>query len=455
MIMPCYNAEAHIDTMLASVYAQLHDDIELICVDDGSTDNTRSKLDAWKPLMEKRGYSMVIMSKENGGAASAINAGLGLMTGAYVCFPDNDDFLMPGYVSKMLAFLDANPHAKWAKCGFIQFYWSKRGTIITNSQADKYSMNDDAPFLVELFIARRVPAAVWTCMIRVDFFQRCFPDMKLEEGGWAIQEHQIQLPLAAQAPYAYLDEPLYFWKQSNTYLNRYFDVSYSKGVVFHENMVEISRKLARKLVDGNRLGNCELICDIVLNYYNIRLATKHGQYETKKNLTDDLYELIKPILNDTLPLSYDVFSNYVELFSGCAMEKLIYPKEILIAKASPQTRALLEDIYNKRVFMYGAGEVGRFLLPLLVSIGIKVECVWDKNAENLNSHLQYIPVSLPNFNEFNDREKQDGVIVIGIKNPVYVSEVFQMLKESGFNKIIFADDLYKMLREKFTGVLTI
>ena len=91
LILPCYNVEKYVARCVQSILTQDFADYEIILVDDGSTDGTPALCDA---LAAEHGCIRVI-HKENGGAASARNAGLGTARGKYVWFVDPDDWISP------------------------------------------------------------------------------------------------------------------------------------------------------------------------------------------------------------------------------------------------------------------------------------------------------------------------------------------------------------------------
>ena len=93
VVIPCYNVEDYVEECLASILAQDHQDLEVICVDDGSSDGTVAKIKAVQAA-DKRGRIRLV-EQPNKGAAAARNNGLRNSTGEYVQFMDADDLLMP------------------------------------------------------------------------------------------------------------------------------------------------------------------------------------------------------------------------------------------------------------------------------------------------------------------------------------------------------------------------
>jgi glycosyltransferase involved in cell wall biosynthesis len=110
IIMPCYNAAAHLPGSVGSVLSQTFNDWELI--DDGSSDTT---LD-W--LQQQRDPRCRIRSQANEGVSAARNAGLARARGRYITFLDADDTWAADFLGKMVAALQANPSAVLAYCGW-------------------------------------------------------------------------------------------------------------------------------------------------------------------------------------------------------------------------------------------------------------------------------------------------------------------------------------------------
>ena len=91
VIVPVYNVEKYLGACLDSVLAQTYRDMEIICVNDGSTDNSAKILTDYAA----RDNRIKIITKKNGGQSAARNAGLAVATGDYIAFVDSDDTLHP------------------------------------------------------------------------------------------------------------------------------------------------------------------------------------------------------------------------------------------------------------------------------------------------------------------------------------------------------------------------
>lgn len=99
VIVPAYKAEGSIDRCVSSLINQSFADIEIVLVNDGSTDDTLKKCRAW----EEKDKRVVVIDQPNGGVSAARNKGLQRATGDYVAFVDADDWVAPDMYEKLLS----------------------------------------------------------------------------------------------------------------------------------------------------------------------------------------------------------------------------------------------------------------------------------------------------------------------------------------------------------------
>jgi glycosyltransferase involved in cell wall biosynthesis len=100
VIIPAHNAEAYIEETIRSALAQTHADLEIIVVDDGSTDRTAERVRAF-------GDRLVLRVQPNAGVAAARNTGARLATGEWLAFLDADDLWEPEKTERQLLSSDA------------------------------------------------------------------------------------------------------------------------------------------------------------------------------------------------------------------------------------------------------------------------------------------------------------------------------------------------------------
>lgn len=99
VIIPCYNCRRYIHQTLVSLEEQTCKDFSVICVNDGSTDDTPQLLEQWK---EKGSLALEIIHQENRGVSAARNAGIEAAKSEFILFLDSDDLYHPRYIEAML-----------------------------------------------------------------------------------------------------------------------------------------------------------------------------------------------------------------------------------------------------------------------------------------------------------------------------------------------------------------
>jgi glycosyltransferase involved in cell wall biosynthesis len=145
VLIPVYNAEAHIRASLESVLLQTHANLQVIVVDDGSTDQTAAY------LATVRDPRVLIITQNNQGVAAALNKAIESATGKYIARNDSDDISLPGRIKKTVAFLEAHPDyvlvGAWAE--IIDANGAARGFLKhpCGNEELQYQMLWDSPFV--------------------------------------------------------------------------------------------------------------------------------------------------------------------------------------------------------------------------------------------------------------------------------------------------------------------
>ena len=146
VLVPAYNAERHIAGTVTSALDQTYPDVEVIVVDDGSTDRT---LEVLRPL-EDRGVRVI--AQQNAGACAARNRALGEARGDYLQYLDADDLLSPDKIERQVGLLAESPRGCLAVCGTVYFEDGADPQDGRFSQGDP-SVNSDDPvqWLIDLW----------------------------------------------------------------------------------------------------------------------------------------------------------------------------------------------------------------------------------------------------------------------------------------------------------------
>ncbi len=139
IIVPIYNVNKYLKRCLDSIINQDYANIEIILVDDGSTDNSGSICDYYK----SKDPRIIVMHKQNEGVSIARNSGINIARGEYICFSDSDDLLQKNYVSLLLeGIVDNNADMSIASSYNRGFLKSKK-IIIPEKVIDFHSKKQD------------------------------------------------------------------------------------------------------------------------------------------------------------------------------------------------------------------------------------------------------------------------------------------------------------------------
>lgn len=116
VIVPVYNVELYLGRCIDSIVNQSYKNLEIILIDDGSTDDSGSICDTY----EEKDYRVKVVHKSNGGLSDARNTGVGIATGQYLCFVDSDDYIDHEMFEKMLSHM--TDEVDFVSCGTVDEY---------------------------------------------------------------------------------------------------------------------------------------------------------------------------------------------------------------------------------------------------------------------------------------------------------------------------------------------
>ena len=102
IVVPIYNQEKYLDKSISSILNQTYRNIELVAVNDGSTDSSAEIIDKWKKADDR----IAVVTKENGGLIDALSAGVRNSNGKYITFVDPDDYIDENYIESLFALMD-------------------------------------------------------------------------------------------------------------------------------------------------------------------------------------------------------------------------------------------------------------------------------------------------------------------------------------------------------------
>ena len=102
VIVPVYNVEKYLPQCLNSIINQTYKNIEVVLVDDGSTDDSGNICEEYKKNDER----IIVVHQKNSGLSAARNVGIEISTGEYITFIDSDDYISPDYIENLYSALE-------------------------------------------------------------------------------------------------------------------------------------------------------------------------------------------------------------------------------------------------------------------------------------------------------------------------------------------------------------
>ncbi|MCK8073705.1 glycosyltransferase family 2 protein [Vibrio sp. 1CM23M] len=271
VISPCYNGEKYIGRFLESILYQDYDNIELIVVDDGSTDNTLNEMYSYEPLFIKKGYKYTILSQRNQGQASAINLALPLVTGEYITWPDSDDILTKCSISSKVKYLTEHDTLNVVRSD-VEYINENSSHLYYIS--DKYNLRAKNIF-EDLIFENEVYLCPGGYMIRTSCFDKVIRNRRIINSKVG-QNWQILLPICRDNDCGYLDKVTYRYVVREGSHSRSSVSYFQKRVKFegHQSLLlEIIRTLgAVNYTDAIRQKYVKKFIYLAVDYGNFREA---------------------------------------------------------------------------------------------------------------------------------------------------------------------------------------
>lgn len=307
VIVPVYKAEKYIESCVQSILAQTYGDFELILVEDGSLDRSGEICDA----LAEADTRIRVIHKENGGAATARNAGLDVARGEYIAFIDGDDCVHPKYLEFLLR-LQRETNADFAMCYYD--FFTEEGDWFKDEPRKEYELLNGAELLENFTEHYRKVSLISLCM---KLFQKeVFDGLRIPEGF--IEEDSMSLPhiLERATKIARSEEKLYHWRITPGSVTRsglteksfaYIEVSRYQAEFFAERGSDQADHFRR-----------EFLMRLLKYYYKVR------------DEKPELMAALKPYLKTYRKL----FLCYIKARGLCTREKIAYTLFLVSPKAA-------------------------------------------------------------------------------------------------------------------------
>ncbi len=286
VVVPVYNVEQYLEKCIDSILGQTYPNIELILVDDGSTDGSSEICD--KYAFEHDNIKTI--HRENGGLSAARNTGVKASNGDYVGFIDSDDYISSVFYESLYSAIAQTGVSMAAMRRGVDFFDGEEPDLERDIRfASNFELLTEEQYQVEILYQRSWAGAVWRLYARELAESVYFPEgLYYEDDETAYR-------------YVHECERVAVLKATNLYAYRQRSTSIMRGAFNHEKMrscLEITRRMLRnmsvwypELTDAT-CSRCFSICRVVFSQVPSR------DKETQVILWEELQEYAKSVIRD-------------------------------------------------------------------------------------------------------------------------------------------------------------
>lgn len=420
IVVPIYNAEQYLDECISSICRQTLEDIEIICVDDGSTDNSLAILREY----EKSDSRVHIIHKENTGYGHSMNVGLDAATGEYLAVVESDDWIPEEMMQTLYEYARLN-EVDFIKADFYRFVHQADGVmrkIYNHLAPEKYYNRVFCP--LDEVASFKFIMNIWSGIYRMDFIKN--NGIRFHETpGASFQDNGFWFQTFALAKRAYfLDKPLYMNRRDNP------------------------------LSSVNNKEKVYVACqeyDYIRNWVLDKLGgSKRHLYLCAEGRIRNYLFTIERIADELKPEFYRRFKrDYEKMVSDGEVAYMTFSdtwkKRINRILEDPdqacETEIAYKNQYMQRIapysdiIIYGAGKFARKAFERLCEIGQRNRVAYfviSKKEKN-PSYISDVPVI--EVSELSEMMKKSAFVIPAASEAVY-EEVVMAIRDNGFEHYI-------------------
>lgn len=280
VIVPVYNVEKYIDRCLESLLNQSYENLEIILVNDGSTDNSASKCAEW----EEKDSRIVVVHTVNKGASAARNKGLDICNGELIGFVDSDDYIEESMYEKLYDSL-VKTNSDISCCGIKRFNDLEEVDLWVSDKDEEFNRNT----IFDTVYTSYIGWAIWNRLYKREIWK----DIRFVEGRTREDLEIIFRILYKTNKMSYINEALY---------NYYISESGVTNAKFSEKNLDMlwacekSLKLHKKYNNNSQENRTkQLYMDYLLEFY---------KKDTTKEIDDQLKMYSSIIKKEGIPNGY-------------------------------------------------------------------------------------------------------------------------------------------------------
>ena len=428
VIVAIYNIENYLNVCIDSILAQTYTDIEIILVDDGSTDKSSAICDEYA----KKDSRIKVIHKENGGLSSARNAGLDVASGEYISFIDGDDSIHKTFIEILLRMCEED-QCEISMCDYLK---TKSDSILLEPQKngdfvvlDKKKLMDNCAGVGGEY---EKYAVVWNKLYKSSLYNNIrFPEGKLHEDIYVTYRiYWLANKLCVTNQYLY-----YYLQRSNSLMGKRYDITRLDSLEAHKMKKDFFKEQGLK--DAYR--------STMIIYYNDLWV----HYELVKKYVNNAKNILDKISAEAESVKQEILS--LPGLSKLELLRIVY-KHLTPSESEQYTRIYGDRIkhgngtdylfpYNQipqyaKIALYGAGRMGMAYAQQIQDTKYCEISVWVDNYLAVIPRMEYGVETIDALFRY-----PYDYILIAIINPRVAQEIKNNLMSWGIpeEKIILKD----------------
>lgn len=429
IVVPVYNVEQYLQECLDSIIKQSLQDIEIICVDDGSTDHSSLILDEYA----KKDQRVKVLHKKNSGYGHSINVGMDMARGEYIAIVESDDWIRPDMYKDLYKVAKDN-QLDFVKADHYQFFVMKNGELSLKYmklswQSDDYNRIIDTSDDVRTFL---FPKYTWSGIYKTDFLRKHdirhneTPGASYQDNGFWFQTFMWGKRVM------FVSKAYYMYKQDNPTSS-----IHSRGKIEAvPNEFDFIRNKLDQLDDSKyKMLYLASFCRINDMIGNLSRIGDDLQYTALKQIEKDYFFLLKNREWDELLMSLLSFSNFKIL------KKIINNIDAYYDEYCQRKQGKISLLNTcKEIVIYGAGAFCERAIEDIENLCYKdkIRCVAVTNIEGNPISVRGLEVSA--INELQNIASDILVIMAVSKNKNHFACMRDKLHELSFKNIAYMDN---------------
>lgn len=295
VVVPIYMVEEYLTQCVKSIQEQRYKNIEIILVDDGSSDKSGEMCDEFKIADDR----IIVIHKHNGGLSSARNTGLKIAKGEYICFVDSDDVIDKDYISDAIKIFKQNQNVDIVQCKNLKFYDTELTKLPKSTGKIAVLDNALANELLSQF-NKSVTNLAWDKVYKKSLFDDIvYPEGKLHE-----DEYTTYKLIYKANSIALIDKYNYYYRQrENSIVSSKFNIKRLDALEAYEQKMDFYKRMSESVLYKNTVNT---YVNLLIYYY----------FTIKKNNIEGVADNIRIKINDI----------------GCQDRKVLSPKSVIKIK---------------------------------------------------------------------------------------------------------------------------